>query len=347
MRVLSRVVGLLLVAGLAASCGVGIRRGPSESGAAAEPLVWPHPPFRPQIRFIGSVARPADLGIRPSFWMRLFGTGRGGNRHGFVRPGGVAARGDTVYVADPGAQTVWVVDALARRFQPIRNAGEQRLVSPVAVVPGRSGQFYVADSYLVKVFVYGPDGKLVDSIADSSFRRPAGLAYDVARDRLYVADTAAHRVWIFAGDGRPLGTIGRRGTGSGEFNFPTHLAVDPEGMLHVTDAMGFRIQTFAEDGRFLGSFGHHGDGSGDFAAPKGVGVDSDGNVYVVDALFDSVQIFDRSGKFLLGFGDRGTDPGQFWLPGGLFVDAEDRIYVADSYNQRIQIFEYLADGGDG
>ncbi|MHC4063570.1 MAG: 6-bladed beta-propeller [Planctomycetota bacterium] len=288
-----------------------------------------------------------DLGIKPSFWKRLVQAIRGKKEVWFVRPGGVATKGEMIYVADPGAQTLWILNPQAGRFQRIREAGKQQhLVSPVAVATGTNGRVYLADSYLAKVFVYSARGELQATIADAKLQRPAGLAYDAATERLYVVDSAAHRIWIFDGDGSPVGAIGERGTASGQFNFPTHVALDREGTLHVTDALGFRIQMFARDGRFLGAFGHHGNASGDFAAPKGVGVDSDGHIYVVDALFDTVQVFDHNGQYLLGFGERGINLGQFWLPGGLYIDGQDRIYVADGYNQRIQIFEYLTGGND-
>jgi DNA-binding beta-propeller fold protein YncE len=342
-----RGTSLLLIVALAGACGPPARQLPAQGKAITVPLVWPQQPRRPRIRFVEAVARPADLGIEPSFWKRLAQIVVGEEEEWFVRPTGVAADGQAIYVADPGAQALWMLDLQGGRFRRIHEVGGQHLVSPVAVAVGPSNRIYLADSYLAKVFIFGPDGELTGIIAYPNLRRPAGLAYDAAADRLYVADSAAHRIWVLAGDGWPVGTIGQRGNGDGDFNFPTHVAVDREGTVYVTDALGFRIQMFSRDGRFLDAFGRHGDGSGDFAAPKGVGVDNEGHVYVVDALFDTVQIFDRSGQFLLSFGERGVGLGQFWLPGGLYIDREDRIYVADSYNQRVQIFEYLGGSSGG
>jgi DNA-binding beta-propeller fold protein YncE len=337
-------LGLLLATVLGASCA------PSASGPVAEPPspppVWPQPPARPRVRFVKAVARPADLGVKVSFWERVGQIIVGRQEEWLIRPTAVVAAGQVIYVADAGAQALWILDAGAGRFRKIQNAKEQALVSPVAVALGAGGRVYLADSFLAKIFVYDAELKLEMTIANPTWRRPAGLAFDAARERLYVADSAAHRIWIHAPDGRPIGAIGQRGTGDGEFNFPTHVAVGPGDMVYVTDSLGFRIQEFDRDGRFVSMFGRHGDSSGDFAMPKGVALDSEGHVYVVDALFDAVQIFDRTGRFLLPFGGRGLGPGQFWLPAGVFIDPADRIYVADAYNQRIQIFQYLAGGGD-
>ncbi len=341
MRARALVLGVLalVAAGCAPPAG---RPTPSAPG----PSVWPPPPARARIRFVMTVARPRDLGVEPSFWRRLGEIVVGRQEEWFVRPTAVVADARFLYVADPGAQSLWVLDTRAGRFRRIQRARGERLISPVAVALGRNERVWVADSFLAKVYAYDSEGNLMRTIADPGLRRPAGLAYDRDRDRLYVADSLSHRVWILTEEGRMLGAIGDRGTGDGQFNFPSYVTVDRAGMLYVTDSLGFRVQMFRPDGGFAGAFGQHGDSSGDFAMPKGVAVDSEGHVYIVDALFDAVQIFDRTGQYLLTFGERGIAPGQFWLPGGVFIDGRDRIYVADAYNQRVQIFDYLAGGGD-
>lgn len=344
MKAKSLAAILSMTALLAEGCELSTARPPAEPQAVSA-LVWPQPPLQPRIRFIKTVANPRDMEIQPSFWERIGEIILGKEEAWFIRPTGVVASGPVIYVADPGAQVMWILDAAAGRFRRVREAGKEQLISPVALAVGRGNSIYLVDSYLAKVFVLDAEGKLIRTIARPEFRRPAGLAYDAARDRLYVADSAAHRVWIFSGDGGQVGAIGQRGAGDGEFNFPTHIAVDRRGSVYVTDSLGFRIQTFSPDGAFEEKFGSHGDASGDFARPKGIALDSEGHIYVVEALFDAVQIFDRRGHYLLTFGERGLGPGQLWLPGGIFIDPQDRIYVADSYNQRIQIFQYLAGGG--
>jgi sugar lactone lactonase YvrE len=341
----SLVIWFLLI-GLLGGCSE-VKREPGLTSPTAPSLVWPDPPERPRIRFLKTVSSPTDLAIRPSLWERVGELLAGKAEAWMIRPTGVAVRGGVLYVADPGAQAIWILDGAAGRFKEIRGSRGQRLASPVAVATGPGGKIYVPDSFLRKILTFDPDGNLTGSVESGSFLRPAGVAYDEVRDRLYVADSVAHRIWILSGQGKMLGSIGGHGSQEGEFNYPTHVALDRVGNLYITDSLGFRIQMFSRDGRFLGAFGRHGDASGDFAAPKGVAVDSQGHVYVVDALFDAVQIFDRAGQLLLGFGHRGLAPGQFWLPSGLFIDERDRIYVADSYNQRVQVFQYIAGGGDG
>jgi len=334
-------LAVLLVAG----CAVPLGRHVPPLTTVSVPLVWPAPPLPARIQFVKAVSSAQDLGIRPPWWQRLIDQLVGSEQAmRLVRPTGVAAIEQTLYVADPGAQAVWVFDLAAKRVRQIQRAGEQRLVSPVAVTIGPRRQVYVADSYLAELFLIDDRGKIRRVAVAQPLQRPAGLAYDPGRERLYVADSAAHTIWIFTADGTLAGSIGHRGTGPGEFNFPTHLTLDRDGTLYVTDALGFRIQMFHADGRVAGQWGRHGDSSGELASPKGIAVDAEGHLYVADALFDTIQIFDQAGRLLLNFGQHGEGPGEFWLPNGLFIDAQQRIYVADAYNRRIQLFEYLGTG---
>jgi len=328
---------------LAMLLGAGCAQVPVHPQAAAtieEQLVWPRPPASPRVRFVRNVATPADWGVSAGPLQHLIDKLTGQTPFRFVRPTGVAARGKLLYIADPGAQMLFVFDAAGAHELSIRSIGRDNLASPVAVTLGPANTVFLVDSALRKIFVLDEHGKLLRTIGgEGRLARPAGAAYDAAADRLYVSDSATHRIIVFSAEGRMLGSFGSNGSEPGEFNFPTHLALAPGGDLLVTDTLNFRVQLLASDGRPLAQFGRLGDGSGDFASPKGVAVDSTGNIYVVDALFDAVQVFHRDASLLLGFGERGTRPGRLWLPSGLFIDANDTLYVADSYNQRISIFE--------
>lgn len=309
--------------------------------AAVSSLAWPAPPAEPKIRLVRSIISASDLGIKPPLFRRIINRITGNKDEHFVRPTGIAQHEGIIYVADIGAQALWILDPAHGSAIEVRQAGADRLVAPASVAIRDDGAVFVADSWAKRVYLLDRHGKFLGIAAEKELQRPAGLAYDGNNDRLYVADSAAHDIAVFDSDGKRVLSWGRRGSIDGEFNYPTHISIDPQGRILVTDALNFRIQAFDQNGNFLWKFGRHGDGSGDFSAPKGVAMDSDGHVYVVDALFDSVQIFNTDGTLLLSFGEQGPGPGEFWLPGGIFIDNKDRIYVCDAYNHRIQIFEYI------
>ena len=310
-----------------------------DTGPAAEAtLVWPMPPEQARIRYLQDVTGPQDWGIERSWLQRLADvlTGSGATR--FVRPSAVAEASGVLYVADRGAQSLWILDRPRNRHVRLTHIGGEALISPVALALRADGAVFVADTLLKKVFLLDREGALIRTFVTQGLERPAGLAWHEGTRQLYVLDSLRHRIAVFDGNGALLRYIGESGKGDGQFNHPTHLAMDTSGALLVTDAMNFRVQTLGRDGRFIRKFGKPGNGAGDFAAPKGVAVDADGHYYVVDALFDAVQIFDQQGQLLLGFGKHGEQPGQFTLPGGLFISAEDKVYVADAYNRRVQVF---------
>jgi DNA-binding beta-propeller fold protein YncE len=302
------------------------------------PLVWPEPPEVARIRYVRAISGPRDLGIIKSFLARLLDTLSGGSEERFVHPTGIAERDGVIYVADPGAHALWILDSVRKRSVKVSEIADASLASPVAVAVRPDGAVFVADTLLKRVFLLDRGGELIRVAAQEGLERPAGLAYDPVTQRLFVADSARDRICVFGPMGDLIQAWGHGGTRHGEFNHPTHIALAASGTLWVVDALNFRAQAFDREGTFLLSFGRQGDGSGDFAAPKGIAADPEGHVYVVDALFDTVQIFDPDGLLLLAFGERGIKPGQLWLPGGIFINARREVLVADTYNGRIQVF---------
>ena len=140
--------------------------------------------------------------------------------------------------------------------------------------------------------------------------------------------------------GSVLQTIGKTGSGEGEFNYPTELRLNGPDLI-VVDAMNFRVQVLDRSGTFRYAIGRLGDSTGSMFRPKGIGFDSEGDLYVVEGMWGVVQVFNRKGELLYYFGQKGSAAGQFQLPAGLFIDRDDRIYVVDSLNRRVEIFHYF------
>ncbi|NMG45499.1 6-bladed beta-propeller [Aromatoleum toluvorans] len=306
------------------------------------PLVWPPAPETARIAYIRSIAGPADLGITRSLLERMQDLLLGADEARMVRPMAVVAVKGVIYVADPGVQGVHRFDPLGGGYTLVRGPGGTPLPSPVGLAEGAAGDVYVTDSRLARVLVIKPGERTAAPLVlDSPPVQPTGIAFDPAAGHLLVVDTGAHRILVFDHDLRLQTSIGRRGEGPGEFNFPTALWRGADGRLYVTDSLNFRIQIFDADGRVAGVFGRSGDVPGDTPRPKGVATDRDGHIYLVDALLHSLQIFDEAGRFLLPVGQQGRERGDFWLPAGIFVGSDGYIYVADSYNRRVQVLRYL------
>jgi len=337
--------------GAASVAPVSAQRKPAKAPAAsasAPALVWPLPPEQPRIKFVRSYQGVDDFKTKKKsrFTSLMLGPqdADGQSSDHLVKPYGVATTSTgKLWVTDTASRRLFAFDPTAQAVTFFEGDGAGRLVKPIGVAVDEQDNLFVADGTLKRVFGYTPQGRMFLAIGkDGEFQTPSGLAIDRARHVLYVTDSSLHVVKCYSDvDGHEVRTIGSRGDGPGQFNFPTNVALDRQGRIYVADTFNFRVQIFEADGTFVKAFGTPGDSPGTFNRAKGIGVDSEGHIYVLDAGFNNFQIFDDTGQLLLFVGAPGRRPGEFFLPAGLYVDGEDRIYVADQANARIQVFQYL------
>lgn len=132
--------------------------------------------------------------------------------------------------------------------------------------------------------------------------------------------------------------FGNKGTGLGETECPTDVAVRSNGSIVVADTGNHRIQLFDGRGGILHEFGSHGNEPGKFQSPAGICVDQRGNIVVSDRMSNRVQIFNVDGVLLRHFGTKSDKGGELKGPLGVTVDEEGQILVADQSKHRVVIF---------
>ena len=96
----------------------------------------------------------------------------------------------------------------------------------------------------------------------------------------------------------PARVIGRAGTGSGEFERPTGLALDHEGALYVVDSGNDRLEKFDRAGVFLLEFGTFGSKAGQLIEPLDACADYGFSIVVSDSRNRRWQTFDLDGNVL-------------------------------------------------
>jgi len=192
-----------------------------------------------------------------------------------------------------------------------------------------------------------PADQIVGSIQGAGpgqLQQPRYVA--VAPDgRIYVADSANHRIVVFDPDGTYASEWGGFGEAQGQFNEPWGIAIADDGTVYVADTWNHRIQAFDPEGVPLNSWGSFVSTEGGlgqpgvFWGPRGIAVDNNGNLFVTDTGNKRVQVFDPNGGFISQFGGGGVEAGFLEEPVGIAVGPDGSIYVADTWNQRIQQFD--------
>jgi DNA-binding beta-propeller fold protein YncE len=226
--------------------------------------------------------------------------------------------------------------------------GDGTLGTPydIAVDPG--GDIFVADQPNQRIQKYDYKGKFLMSIgkplsangdhtADGQLYYPNAIAIDSSGSFLYVADTNNSRVQVFSTtDGAFIRKFATEGSGDGQLNNPTGIALDPQDNVYVADSRNHRVVKFDSQGHFIKNWGSEGFGDGNFAVPTGVAVDKNtGHVFVTDEYIGRFQEFTSDGGFLNEYGLEETGT-------GYLLDHPDEISV-DAVGGLVYVIEA---GGD-
>ncbi len=298
----------------------------------------PNPYFK--IKFVTTISSKSDL-FKPDIIDAVSDFVFGQGEQNLIKPVNITAIDSNIYwILDQQLKTIITVDIKNKIFERINFSEE--LNSLVGLCRINNSSLLFTDSQKNAIYFYEIEAEKMKIINNSPrINRPTGIAYSEIKKEVWCVQTGNHTILILDENGNIKKSLGLRGTGDGEFNFPTHIWIDSNGYVYIVDSMNYRVQVFDLDGKFIKMFGEQGDATGYLASPKGIAVDSFGNIYIVDALFHSVQIFDINGNYLNSFGSQGKRENKFWLPQGIFIDKNNKIYVSDSYNSRVQIYQLV------
>jgi len=261
--------------------------------------------------------------------------------------------------------------------------GDGQFDNPLKVSVDNSAQYvYVADDYNHRIQKFTTGGSFETKwgsfsstgTGDYEFAYPVSVAVDPTGQYVYVVDAGHDRIKKFTSDGIIVGwwgldnlgftgwhdpESGRRGesgTGDGQFNSPSGIAVDNSGNVYVADHYNYRIQKFTATGIFLTKWGSQGTGDGQFEGLYGLAVDDAGNVYAVESGNDRIQKFTSTGAFLgwwglddlgyTGWHDpgsgrtavEGNGDGQLYNANRIGIDRKRCVFVSEGSGNRIQKF---------
>ena len=207
---------------------------------------------------LGSRGNPVHHFDESGKEIRSFGGGM------FVWPHGIHVNRDG---------NVWVTDSRAPSAEDLKKFPGEDKKGSVVVKFSRDGKV------LLTLGKPGVRGNPPEALTD-----PADVVTDPANGDVYVAESHTDvtdpnlvgRISVFDRNGKFLRTIGRTGTGPGEFRTPHALEFDSRGRLIVADRHNHRIQIMTKEGTFIGEYG-------EFSRTSGLAIDGNDVIYTADS----------------------------------------------------------------
>jgi len=317
--------------------------------------------------------QPVNSGANPYRTIRNWSVGPEGRPFGGSNGVDIDRDGKSVWTADrcsPGINPGCLgtkadpINKFDENGNRLRSFGGGMFVWPHGLHVDQDGNVWVADSRTATpeelkkfpgekdkgsvVVKFSPEGKVLMTLGKpgvvgnppEALTDPTDVLTDSNGD-VYVAESHTNvespnlvgRISVFDRNGKFLRTIGRTGTGPGEFRTPHALAFDSQGRLIVADRHNHRIQILTKDGKYLGEYK-------EFSRPSGLAIDSNDIIYSADSESDArrhpgwrkgIRIGSvKDGKVTIFIPPHSTDSPDGAMGEGIAVDAAGNIYTAEA-----------------
>ena len=246
------------------------------------------------------------------------------------QPGGpwgiaVAPNGHT-FIADYTSHQIYVFDEQRKYIRSFGQpgSGNGQLQYPEGIAVDAEGRMYVADYGNHRIEVFREHGTFVRQFGTEVLRGPWSVT--VNNQLVYVSESSNHRISIFTLEGQLIRTIGLRGSGPGQFNYPGAVAFSPDGDMYIVDYNNHRIQVFNSDCVYQREFGR-----GQLSYPLDILITADGHVLVADQSNNRVVIFNTTGQIIHSF--QVPSP-----PCGLAIDHNGDLFVTLRSAKQVAVF---------
>ena len=173
--------------------------------------------------------------------------------------------------------------------------------------------------------VFREDGTFIRTIGQGKLKCPSDVLVH-SSGLVYVVDGSNNRIAVFSQEGELVRTFGSEGKGKGEFEWPSSVAVSPDGHhLYVSDCNNHRVQVFTLEGQYVRDFG-----TDQLKRPCGLTVMSDGSVLVADRGNNRIAVFDKKGELVHSIAVED--------PTGLATDSRGDLLVAANQKKCVYYF---------
>ena len=122
-----------------------------------------------------------------------------------------------------------------------RGSGDECFDLPVDLCFTSDGYLYITDVYNSRISVYDKDGNYIREFT-TTYKPTCIDATDCGH--LIVSSVLSHKVMICTTGGDLVHVFGEHGSGLGQFDGPTGVSVDSDGLIYITDQFNNRVQVF-------------------------------------------------------------------------------------------------------
>ena len=269
-----------------------------------------------------------------------------------IEPGCLGTKANPVHLFDPSGTE-------------IRSFGGGLFVWPHSIHVDRDGNVWVTDSRVAKpdelktfpgedkkgsvVVKFSPDGKVLMTLGKPGVRGnppdaltdPNDVVTDPENGDIYVAESHTNvedpnligRISVFDRNGKFLRTIGKTGTGPGEFRTPHNVKFDSQGRLIVADRHNHRVQILTKDGKFIAEYK-------EFSRVSGLAIGRDDFLYAADSESEPRRHPGwlkgirggslKDGKVTIFVPPHKTDAPEGAMGEGIAIDAAGNIFTAEA-----------------
>lgn len=248
----------------------------------------------------------------------------------------------------------------------------------------KDNNIYIPDLVKDRIYIFDSVGRFIEELAtpksgNGVLETPAGIDVDKDNGEIYVADSDAHKIFVFNrqgkllrewgvmyphipkvyGDkvyvstygpfyifdkhGKQLAKWGKRGKKKSEFNRAYGVHVDKDENVFIADMMNARVVSRSGNGDFNWVSGqpkaHMNDWNTIYQTPTGITADENGILYVADGLGNDIKVLTQKGKLIETMGELGSSDGMFDQLSLIEYMGDRKFAVVDKGNVRVQVVQ--------
>lgn len=179
-------------------------------------------------------------------------------------------------------------------------------------------------TWIRSIYGYGPD--------ISQMTEPASVAIPAEGGVIWLSDQGRFRIVKYDPNGRRVGGFEGDTANGDSFDYPSRIALAPDGWLYVVQSTYDNVKVYDEKGTLRQTL----------PIPSPMSVAANDEMVIIGAQ-SGFAAYDRDGENIGIVGTRGIEDDQFDTVNGVAIDEDSNAYIVDTFNNRISKYNREGD----